>query len=64
MATEENVKRQSLVSIDSGVSVVSLDVESRDSSSVADDASSLVSADSTTLLSIPVSHCSFLWSSG
>ena len=57
MAAEGDVKRRSLVSVDSGVSVVSLEGGSRDSLAVADDASSLTSASSGSLLSLPVSHC-------
>lgn len=59
MATERDVKRQSLASVDSGIaSVVFLDVESQDSLAVPDDAASLTSSSNTSLLSLPVSHCS------
>ena len=57
MATEANIKRQSMISVDSGVSVVSLDTESQDSLAVPDDASSVTSLNSTNLQSAPVSHC-------
>ena len=57
MATETNIKRQSMISVDSGVSVVSLDTESQDSLAVPDDASSVTSLNSTNLQSVPVSHC-------
>ena len=57
MATETNIKRQSMISVDSGVSVVSLDTESQDSLAVPDDASSVTSQNSTNLQSVPVSHC-------
>ena len=59
MASEKDVKRQSLASVDSGIaSVVFVDVEPQNSLAVPDDASSLTSPSNTSLLSLPVSHCS------
>ena len=57
MATETNVKRQSMISVDSGVSVVSLETEPQDGLAVQDDAASVTSLNSTNLPSVPVSHC-------
>lgn len=60
MATERDIKRQSLVSVDSGVSVVSLDTESHDGFAAPDDASSLTTLSNTSLLSQLVSCCTLV----